>query len=167
MMNDTQTEIVEALRASDESMTVPALANEIHRGATTVRKALKELVASGDVTKIDEKGQAARYSVEAAPSSNPTKRRKKEDQEIPEDLDGRARPNVATDTRRNLASTRDEQVAAAIARAGDGISKAEIAEEIGVKESLVYVSLWRLAKQEKIEKKRVGTRTPIWVKGDA
>lgn len=105
---------------------------------TTARKTLAALVASGRVT-AEKKGKVTWYQ------TTPAKR-----------------GGGGAATSREEARARDAAILELLREKGGmgGLSKFQVAEELGMSASLAYMSLWRLEKSEAVEVVLSGRRAP-------
>lgn len=120
--------------------TVAQLVEATGKSESSVRKTLKSLVEAGAVTKT-----GTEYSIAATPDTVEGEKR------------GRGRPKDP------FVTARDEQVFDLVKAAGkEGLTVAAIAEKIEVKDTVAYLSVWRLRQAKRVEKVLNGTRQPAW-----
>lgn len=168
MSDDTTTTILAAI--ADEPKTVTEIVEETGLGETTVRKAVKDLEDAGRLEEAGKNGRAATYR---AVGNEPEKETEEpapqpSTESLQELLPGGKSPAKKKEARekgpdkREVAASRDRMLLETIKASGDGLTRVQLAEKADVKESLVYMSLWRLHKAGDVEKVPTGTRTPVW-----
>lgn len=133
--------------ATGKDLTVADLVEKTELAGSTIRTNVKKLLEAKRVKQVDGSKPAA-YSITTpdletpVPSSGGT---------------GRAR--------RAEAAARDERVLTMVGAASpDGRTTKDMSEDLGLKTSLVYISLYRLNRDGAVTSKRVGDRSPRWVK---
>lgn len=120
--------------------TVAQLVEATGKSESTIRKTLKTLVEAGAITKT-----GTEYAIAPTPDTVEGEKR------------GRGRPKDP------FVQARDEEVFDILKKAGDeGKTVAEIAEVLEVKNTVAYLSVWRLRKDERVKKVLNGTRQPSW-----
>lgn len=149
-----QSQILEALQST--TLGVQDVADKFSVGKTTARKDLDALTNAGSITTTKVGGKTVWGTTESivalvepgsGKNTNGTKAKA-------------AKTSSAT---REETTRRDVIALEFIAKAGDdGVTRDQVAQELGVTGSLAYLSIWRLVHNGQIAKKATGNRTPTY-----
>jgi ribosomal protein S25 len=128
----------------------------MHLSESCVRRHVQALITQGELTK-DQEGRIIMATATKTPAKKAAAKPKAEK--------AVAEPKTPRTGQRDHTQDRDGKVLAAITKTKDkGVTKAALAEALGVTESFTYLSLHRLMKVGKVSKSVVeGSRTPVYV----
>lgn len=167
--HSTKQAVLKALEDNaPNACTISQLIVESSLGETTVRTAIKQLTTEGTVigTKNGTKttyrvspAQAPPAPVQPEVPEPPTSKTKANAKSAAKQRTPRREPLPGA--RREAAQARDAAVLAHITEHG-GFHRRDLADAMEVDYDLLYISLWRLERDNIIIKARDGSRSPVW-----
>jgi hypothetical protein len=159
-----QEDVLQAIKNANEPLTVSTLVAETILSETTVRGAIKALLAEHKI-QSSKIGQTSVFSL--APEPVPAPPAQPAVPDLPKGKKGKKaptekKPGPKPGARREAAAALDKRLHEWMIAHPDGMHGHDIADDMGVRYNLLYIAIWRLNRDKIIEKVRDGSRAPIW-----